>query len=899
MSHLAIKARDLARGIRLGAITAFTPLVLLSALSVACTDEESGTEPPAHTHTVAAVSVVPVSVTLKAGETAVLTGTAACGCGYVMDTPIDFSSQDATIATVSPAGIVTAVSMGNTTVDATAAGKVTSAAVTVQPTGTAVGPAGGTVVTTDGAVEVEIPAGALEVVTDVIIVAADDAAFVGDPLYIAGTAYELKPQGLQLRERARLRIRFDPNEVPAGTFHEQLRIRERDGNLNQWRETQQNKLQQNVMEGEIEQFGVYAIVIQPAVGTMIGAAGGTVASADGNAVLEIPPGALSAPVDITVLKATDSEFVPDPLFVPGTAYEILPDGVELRTQARLRIRFDPNDVPPGLDHDRLRLRERDRLRNRWRDPAACTLNQYTLEVGIERFGLFAIIASPKPPPVVGSVTVSPALLNFEEGDVIQMYAEVLDTEGNPVVRDVTWVSSNPAVAVVDENGLVTAVAEGSAVISAVVDAVTGSAPVNVKKKGPPPARIVVSPSSASLSVGETVQLTAVVYDADDNIMNRSVTWSSGSTSIATVGGAGLVTAVSAGTAVITAKTQNVSGTATITVNPPVTTVVIDPVGHEPIEIGLTRQLTATAYDIAGQPVMVQFDWASSNTAIATVDANGLVTGTGRGTATITASVGAASDAVDIRVVGEATAFGNNLSYPVVFADGVGITGLPAASDPGLRPLATENITVGTLPFFWTGNTPTYGAYYEQQTFNTWQAEWMDGSGQPKFDAEIFWGDNLTHQTWSATRPIRVEQVLYATGVGTLAGFNMTYLYGEGPEEMQGADESTGDFTPTVYTTGSQLIVEKLSGPGGAVVATVMTTAISSEVNVGGKIIYGTNLRLSDWTPPSGTTYEGWYRLTFRLASGANCTLTAVGNTEGTYLPGFSAGESWLEIYINP
>ena len=60
-------------------------------------------------------------------------------------------------------------------------------------------------------------------------------------------------------------------------------------------------------------------------------------------------------------------------------------------------------------------------------------------------------------------------------------------------------------------------------------------------------------------------------------------------------------------------------------------------------------------------------WSSSDESLATVDQTGLVTGTGRGVVTISVSAAGLTDSVDIRIVGEGGAFGNNLSWPVVFA----------------------------------------------------------------------------------------------------------------------------------------------------------------------------------------------------------------------------------------
>ena len=72
--------------------------------------------------------------------------------------------------------------------------------------------------------------------------------------------------------------------------------------------------------------------------------------------------------------------------------------------------------------------------------------------------------------------------------------------------------------------------------------------------------VMVSPATAELDVGETVQLTAVVRDQNSNVMaGASVTWMSGAGTVATVNASGLVTAVAAGTATITASAGDSHG----------------------------------------------------------------------------------------------------------------------------------------------------------------------------------------------------------------------------------------------------------------------------------------------------------------------------------------------------
>ena len=80
--------------------------------------------------------------------------------------------------------------------------------------------------------------------------------------------------------------------------------------------------------------------------------------------------------------------------------------------------------------------------------------------------------------------------------------------------------------------------------------------------------VTVSPTTAELDVGETVQLTAVVRDQNSNVMaGASVTWMSGAGTVATVNASGLVTGVAGGTATITARSGSAQGTAEITVGP--------------------------------------------------------------------------------------------------------------------------------------------------------------------------------------------------------------------------------------------------------------------------------------------------------------------------------------------
>ena len=249
-------------------------------------------------------------------------------------------------------------------------------------------------------------------------------------------------------------------------------------------------------------------------------------------------------------------------------------------------------------------------------------------------GSAAVSVTPVP---VASVDVSPASASVGVGQTVQLTATPRDAGGNALSgRVVTWGSSNTAVATVNGSGLVTGVGAGSATITATSEGQSGSSTVSVAA---PVASVSVTPASASLTTGQTVQLTATPRDAGGNALTgRVVTWSSNNTSVATVNSTGRVTAVAAGSATITATSEGQSGTAAVSVTPvPVASVGVSPASAS-VGVGQTVQLTATPRDASGNALSGRVvTWGSSNTAVATVNGSGLVTGVGAGSATITAT----------------------------------------------------------------------------------------------------------------------------------------------------------------------------------------------------------------------------------------------------------------------
>src|SRR5436309_1202107 len=250
-------------------------------------------------------------------------------------------------------------------------------------------------------------------------------------------------------------------------------------------------------------------------------------------------------------------------------------------------------------------------------------------------GTAAVTVSSVP---VASVTVSPATANVFAGATTQLSATLKDAAGNVLTgRAVAWTSSNTAIATVSAAGLVTGVAAGSAMITATSEGQSGTASVTVANV--PVASVTVSPTAPNMYAGGTVQLTATLNDASGNVLSgRALTWTTGNGAVGTVSASGLVTGVAVGAVTITATSEGQAGTAAVTVSSvPVASVTVSPATAN-VFVGATTQLSAVTKDAAGSVLSGRvISWTSSNTAIATVSAAGLVTGVAAGSATITAT----------------------------------------------------------------------------------------------------------------------------------------------------------------------------------------------------------------------------------------------------------------------
>lgn len=233
---------------------------------------------------------------------------------------------------------------------------------------------------------------------------------------------------------------------------------------------------------------------------------------------------------------------------------------------------------------------------------------------------------------VSSVAVTPSRIEIIEGESAVLSASVSPEAASD--RAVAWSSSDRSVATVDKAGTVHGLRPGTATVTATAEGKSGTCAVTVKAKAVNVTEVTLDRAELTLTEGETETLTATVKP--DNADNRKVAWSSDKTDVATVDGAGKVTAVKAGEAVVTVTTEDGGKTASCKVTVKAKTVSVTGVEVNPWAVTLSvRGTSKLSYTIRPADATNQnVKWESESPSVATVDSEGNVQGVAAGTAKI-------------------------------------------------------------------------------------------------------------------------------------------------------------------------------------------------------------------------------------------------------------------------
>jgi len=243
---------------------------------------------------------------------------------------------------------------------------------------------------------------------------------------------------------------------------------------------------------------------------------------------------------------------------------------------------------------------------------------------------------------VSSVSLNKSTIDLTIGETSQLYATVSpNTASNATV---SWSSSNSNVASVKE-GLITAISEGTVIITAKAGSKSATCTVTVSKVYVKVSDINVNIEDVSLTPGDTTQIKVTINPSDAT--DQNVTYTSSDESVVTVSSDGVITAVGGGVATITVTVDGVSKTIKVTVVVHVNSIEISPSGEVNLHLGKSIQL-----GIIVSPLDATLDglqWSTSDSSVAIVSEEGVLKGVKIGTATITVTVDNQSASIIVNV----------------------------------------------------------------------------------------------------------------------------------------------------------------------------------------------------------------------------------------------------------
>jgi len=270
-------------------------------------------------------------------------------------------------------------------------------------------------------------------------------------------------------------------------------------------------------------------------------------------------------------------------------------------------------------------------------------------------------------PQLTSIAVGPPDASLVQGNTTSFTATGIYSNGQRqnLSASVTWSSTNQSIASISNTGVATAKAPGTATVTAALSGVSGTTPLTVT--APALVSVGVTPANLSVAVGLTHQFiaTGIYSDNSSHDVTTSVVWSSSQTAVATVSNAsgsnGLASTLGAGTSVITATANGVSGTVSLTV----TAATLVSVGITPatltLPVGVARQFRATGIytDKSTHDLTYSVTWSSSAPTVASISnqagSAGMVSASQVGTSTLTATLGTISSTAPLTVTAAALA----------------------------------------------------------------------------------------------------------------------------------------------------------------------------------------------------------------------------------------------------
>jgi hypothetical protein len=419
-----------------------------------------------------------------------------------------------------------------------------------------------------------------------------------------------------------------------------------------------------------------------------------------------------------------------------------------------------------------------------------------------------------------SVLLTPANPSLPAGSSQALVATATYSDNSTVVVTTTavWSSSAANVATVSNaagsQGQITAVAAGSATITATFSGVSGT--TNVTVKPPTVTQIVVSPIASSVRVGQTVRYTAtaILSNNTQSDVTRQAMWSSSNPATASLaqgqggpGGGGVIaTANAVGTTTISASYQGFSGSTTLSVtDATLSEIQITPINPKVLVNG-RQQLVATAIfsDNTQQVVTAQATWVSSAPNIAQVSTNGGMRGTATGLAAGSATISATYNGVTgstTLTVSTATLVQIDLT-PVEPSASIG-TAVSFTATAIYSDNSTQNVTGQAT---WTSSAPQIAAISTANGSKGQAQALSEGSATISATFSGVTGSTLLTVTQATLSSIQITPFSPTVLVGFNTNLVATGLY---------SDNTTRDLTALVTWASSSSDVAGISNAAGS------------------------------------------------------------------------------------
>jgi hypothetical protein len=302
-----------------------------------------------------------------------------------------------------------------------------------------------------------------------------------------------------------------------------------------------------------------------------------------------------------------------------------------------------------------------------------------------------------------SVTVSSAViislavsarnpsLPMGESEPLTATAKFSDGSAQDVTQSATWQATPTTIATINAQGSLTGVGRGTAQVSAAYQGATGSTAITIGAAAL--VGITVGATQPTLAVGQSEPLTATGKFSDGSTQNLTqlVTWQSIPSSVATINAQGSLTAVGKGIAQVSAVYQGATGSAAITIGAAALVGITVSAAQPTLAVGQSEPLTATGKfsDGSTQNLTQLATWQSSPPTIATISAQGSLTGVGKGTAQVSAAYQGTTGSAAIAV---------GAAVPIGITVGVSEPTLPQGESEALTATAkfsdgsTQNVT---------------------------------------------------------------------------------------------------------------------------------------------------------------------------------------------------------------